>query len=160
MRSNLTTCIIINFFGILPFCELTNYNELTMERITKKINIETPSDIAFQKFVNELNEWWPREYTWSGNKLSHIGIDGREGGFCTEIGPKGFRCDWGTVTEFIVHEKIGLKWQISPRRKPVPDPDKASDILVEFIQEGKITIVHFIHFNFNNHGEDADEYRE
>ena len=58
---------------------MLNINELKMEGITKKLKIEISSDIAFQKFVNEMNEWWPKEYTWSQDKLKEIKIDGREG---------------------------------------------------------------------------------
>ena len=62
--------------------------------------------------MNELNEWWPKEYTWSQDKLKEIRINGQKDGLCTEIGPYGFRCDWGRVTELTENEKIKLKWQI------------------------------------------------
>lgn len=130
-----------------------------MEKITKRFKIKIPSEVAFQKFVYELNEWWPKEYTWSQDKLKEIKIDGRKDGLCTEIGPNGFRCDWGIVTEFTVNEKISLKWQISPKREPIPDPDKASDLNVGFLQEGSSTVIEFEHLNFDNHGEGSEDYR-
>ncbi|WP_236976662.1 SRPBCC domain-containing protein [Membranihabitans maritimus] len=131
-----------------------------MERITVRLKIEIPSDKAFQKFVNELNEWWPKEYTWSQGELKEIKIDGRMNGLCTEIGPNGFRCDWGTVSEFIDSKKISLKWQISPKREPIPNPKKASDLQVSFVANGDSTIIDFEHFNFENHGEGSENYRE
>lgn len=108
----------------------------------------------------ELNEWWPKEYTWSQDKLKEIKIDGRKGGLCTEIGPNGFRCDWGTVTEYAENQKIRLKWQIGQKREPVPNPDMASDIRVDFIQDDSSTTILFEHSNFENHGEGSDEYRK
>jgi hypothetical protein len=131
-----------------------------MERITKRLKIRISSDLAFQKFVTELNEWWPKEYTWSQDKLKEIKIDGRKGGLCTEIGPNGFRCDWGTVTELTEYEKIRLKWQVSQKREPIPNPDIASDISVVFTQDGSSTNMKFEHFNFENHGEGSDDYRK
>jgi uncharacterized protein YndB with AHSA1/START domain len=131
-----------------------------MEKITKKLKLGISPDIAFQKFVNELNEWWPKEYTWSQDKLKEIKIDGRKDGLCMEIGPNGFRCDWGTVIEFTDNEKIRLKWQISPKREPVPNPENASDLSVDFTQEGSSTTIKFEHFNFENHGEGSDDYRK
>lgn len=95
-----------------------------MEKIFKELKVEIARDKAFQKFLNELNEWWPKEYTWSGDKLKEIRIDGRKDGLCTEIGPHGFRCDWGRVVKLIERKEIELKWQISPKREPVPDPKK------------------------------------
>ncbi|SDR72017.1 hypothetical protein SAMN04488552_0696 [Christiangramia echinicola] len=64
-----------------------------MERISKSLKIGIRSDLAYQKFVNEFSEWWPKEYTWSQDKLEEIKIDERKNGLCTEIGSNGFRCD-------------------------------------------------------------------
>lgn len=131
-----------------------------MERITKRLKIEIPSDKAFRKFVIDFNEWWPKEYTWSQDKLEEIKIDGSKNGLCTEIGPNGFRCDWGTITEITENEEISLKWQISPKREPIPNPEKASDLKVKFVQNGDSTTIDFEHFNFENHGEGSENYRE
>lgn len=132
-----------------------------MEGITKKIKIGIDIDKAFQKFVNELNEWWPKEYTWSQEKLKEIKIDGRMDGLCTEIGPHDFRCDWGRVTELTENEQITLKWQISPNRIPIPNPENASDIRIRFKDNGESeTILKFEHFNFENHGDGAKDYQK
>lgn len=131
-----------------------------MERITKRLKVGISTDAAFRKFVSELNKWWPKEYTWSQDNLKEIRIDGKKNGLCTEIGPHGFRCDWGRVTELNVNKNIELKWQISPKREPVPNPDKASDIKVDFTRDGHSTTIRFEHFNFENHGEGFDDYRK
>ena len=51
-----------------------------MEKIIKKVKVGIAKDKAFQKFLNELNEWWPKEYTWSQDKLKEIRIDGKKDG--------------------------------------------------------------------------------
>jgi hypothetical protein len=129
-----------------------------MEKLLKKFKIGVSTDIAFEKFLNELNEWWPKEYTWSQDGLEEIRIEGKKDGLCTEIGPFGFRCDWGRVTELTENKSIGLKWQIGPKREPVPDPRKASDIKVSFIKSDNLTNFIFEHFNFENHGEGWQDY--
>jgi hypothetical protein len=134
--------------------------ELIMEIITRRLKIGTVPEIAFKKFVNEFNEWWPKEYTWSQDKLKEIKIDKRKDGLCTEIGPNGFRCDWGTVKKYTDNEKISLKWQISPNREPIPNPDKASDLNVDFYRDGNSTTIKFEHFNFDNHGKGSEDYRK
>ena len=132
-----------------------------MEKITKKLIVGVVKEKAFQKFVNELNEWWPKEYTWSQEKLKEIKIDGRMDGLCTEIGPHGFRCDWGRVTELTKNELIALKWQISPNRIPIPNPENASDIRIKFKDNGESeTSLEFEHFHFENHGDGAKEYQK
>ncbi len=130
-----------------------------MEQIRKELKIGVSSEKAFGKFLHELSGWWPKEYTWSQDKLVDMRIEDKLDGLCTETGPYGFRCDWGRVTELEENRTIGLKWQISPKREPVPDPDKASDIRVEFKNEdSSSTILQFEHRNFENHGDGGVAY--
>ncbi|MDY7395811.1 SRPBCC domain-containing protein [Aureibaculum sp. 2210JD6-5] len=88
-------------------------------------------------------------------------IDGKKDGLCTETGPYGFRCDWGRVVQFDENKQISLKWQISPKREPVPNPENSSDIKIEFVEDTKLsTKLIFTHFNFEKHGEGAKSYRD
>lgn len=130
-----------------------------MERISKQIELDLSPDQAFQKFVLEFNNWWPKEYTWSQDKLKEIKIEEKENGACTEIGPRGFRCDWGRVTNLVKNKHIQFTWQISPHRVPVPDPEKASEVKVEFIRSGAFTLLKFEHSKFENHGDGAENYK-
>lgn len=130
-----------------------------MEIVRKELKIETSSEKAFRKFVYELDTWWPKEYTWSQEALQDIWIEGKQDGLCTEIGPHGFRCDWGRVTEFLENKRIGLKWQIGPNRVPAPNPEKASDIQISFRKTGdSSTILELAHQNFEKHGNSWEEY--
>jgi len=131
-----------------------------MTAIHKQLAMNTTVSKAYRQFIHEINDWWPREYTWSQEKLQEIRIEGKEHGLCTEIGPYGFRCDWGRVTCMVVNELLEMKWQISAKREPVPDPAQASDIRIRFRQDGNSTTLDFEHYNFDNHGDDGEKYRE
>ncbi|WKN41656.1 SRPBCC domain-containing protein [Tunicatimonas pelagia] len=131
-----------------------------MLEIAKNIQVSVSSDQAFHKFLHEFNNWWPREYTWSRDKLIEIRIDARVGGLCTEVGPYEFRCDWGRVTELVTNQKIGLKWQISPKREPVPDPEQASTIEIKFAENQGGTLMELVHQDFERHGAGIEEYRD
>lgn len=133
---------------------------LIIKSIVKKIKIGTDANMAFHKFLNEFNQWWPKEYTWSQDKLKDIWIDGKENRLCTEIGPYGFRCDWGRVIKLIENKKIEIKWQINSKREPVPDPNKASDVKVKFVSNEDTTTIELEHLNFENHGNGAKDYRK
>lgn len=52
--------------------------------IRRTITTGIPAQQAYTKFVNELNSWWPREYTWSQDQLQEISMDARENGLCSE----------------------------------------------------------------------------
>lgn len=130
-----------------------------METVIRQVNLGLNAEEAFESFVNDLNDWWPEEYTWSQESLREIKIDARIGGLCTEIGPYGFRCDWGRVTDFVHGRTIGFTWQIGPDREPVPDPGKASNVVVEFDMKGDTrTAIELRHFDFGKHGEQGSEY--
>jgi len=132
-----------------------------MNAITRKIELKLSAEKAFEKFIFEFNNWWPKEYTWSQGKLREIKIDGRKGGLCTEIGPHGFRCDWGRITKFTENEHLQLKWQIGPNREPIPNPKNASDIRIKFNDNGESeTTLEFEHFNFDNHGDGGEDYKK
>ena len=127
-----------------------------MDSIKRTIPTGISATEAYARFVHELNNWWPRQYTWAQDKLQQISIDGCRGGFCHETGPYGFRCDWGRVLDLNAGDFIVFSWQISPARVPEPDPAKASEISVRFLP-GEIV---FEHRYFERHGEGAEAYRQ
>jgi uncharacterized protein YndB with AHSA1/START domain len=124
------------------------------------VAVDAPPDRAFALFTYGLGDWWIPEYTWSGpDALGRIGIEPREGGLCYEIGPHGFRVDWGRVLAWEAPRLVTFTWQISPQRVPEPDPARGSEVEVRFAPDGVGTMVDLIHRHFDRHGEDAQAYR-
>ncbi|MGC1215234.1 MAG: SRPBCC family protein [Micromonospora sp.] len=117
---------------------------------------------AFAVFTGALADWWVREYTWSGPEaLAELGIEPRAGGMLYEIGPYGFRSDWGRVLTWDPPRRLVFTWQIGPDRVPVPDPARASEVEVVFAPEGPDrTRVEVEHRDFDRHGEAAEGYRK
>lgn len=131
-----------------------------MDAITKSVKFSISRKEVFRKFLHEFNAWWPKAYTWSQEKLQEIRIDAKKDGLCTEIGPFGFRCDWGRVTDLEENRLIVLKWQISPKREPIPNPEKSSTVRIEFTDDGDSTFIKLEHSHFGNHGSDSDSYKQ
>ncbi|SKB35929.1 Uncharacterized conserved protein YndB, AHSA1/START domain [Parapedobacter luteus] len=133
----------------------------TMTTIIKTIEVTIPIKTAFDLFVNKLTLWWPQEYTWSKDKLVELVIDPIPHGLCTEIGPNGFRCDWGTVMEVEQGKRFAFKWQISASRVPEPDANKASEVYILFEQPAPgATRIQLTHGKFENHGNNYTAYRD
>lgn len=127
--------------------------------INRSISLSVDPEQAFKAFVHDFNHWWPVEYTWSQDSLREIRIGKEQGELCKEIGPHGFRCDWGWVSEFIQGRKIECTWQISPNREPIPNPEHASKISVAFSEDDEAgTVVQFEHVDFGKHGEEGENY--
>lgn len=120
------------------------------------------ADQAFAVFTGSLADWWVREYTWSGPEaLAELGIEPRAGGMLYEIGPYGFRCDWGRVLTWDPPRRLVFTWQIGPDRVPLPDPARASEVEVLFQPDGpEQTWVEVEHRYFDRHGAAAEGYRE
>jgi uncharacterized protein YndB with AHSA1/START domain len=133
----------------------------TIEDVRRNVTVPVPAERAFAVFTDGLATWWPREYTWAGDALDTIGIEPRAGGRCFELGPHGFRCDWGRVLVWDPPRRLVLAWQISPEPAPEPKPTKASEIEVRFVAEGPaVTRVELEHRGFERHGSGGAGYRE
>lgn len=130
--------------------------------ITSRLCVPATADHAFAVFATRLSDWWVKEYTWSGpDTLVDIGIEAGEGGMAYEIGPHGFRADWGRVLVWKPPHRLVFTWQIGPDRAPVPDPAHASEVEVQFRPERRErTRVEVDHRHFERHGRDAKGYRE
>lgn len=126
------------------------------------VYVPATADVAFAVFTDGLADWWVKEYTWSGPEaLVEIGIEPGEGGMAYEIGPHGFRSDWGRVLTWQPARQLVFSWQIGPDRLPVPDPAHASEVEVRFASdEDGQTLVEVEHRGFDRHGQDAEGYRE
>jgi len=132
-----------------------------VEPIRISVQVNTSLKEAFAAFTEEFGCWWPSAYTLSKETLDTVGIEPREGGFCYEIGPHGFRCDWGRVKTWNPPHSIAFLWQVSPNSAPDPNPDHASEVQVRFtpLKDGQ-TLVELDHVNMERHGEGSSEYRE
>jgi len=75
---------------------------------------------------------WPREFTWSHDAIETVALEPREGGRVLERGPDGFQLASGRVREVERPRRAVFTWQIRPRREPVPDPSRASEVEVRF----------------------------
>ncbi len=127
--------------------------------IFSEIITNAPVEESFSIFVDHLQDWWPKEYTWSQNALRKMVIAPYINGHCYETGPFNFRCDWGRVIEFERPFQVAFTWQISPDRVPAPDPEKASQVAVTFkTLEDKTVRVRLIHSRLDRHGPDWEEY--
>lgn len=133
------------------------------DNITTSIDLPCAPGDAMGLFINRFTHWWPSEYSWSQEALDWIGID-VETGLCSELGPGGFRCDWGSVLAREPGKRLVLAWQISPRREPVPDAEKAGK--VEFLFEpvgdndaapgaSRLTLTHY---DFDLYGDEGADY--
>ncbi len=122
--------------------------------------VQAPVERAFAVFVDQFNDWWPRELTWGGDKLAAIGIEAKIGGRCFERTTDGAESRWGTVLTVTRPNHIVVAWQITPDRMPEDNEAAASRVDVRFVPAGPDqTEVVLVHRDFPRHGEGWEKYR-
>ena len=131
-----------------------------VEPVRERITVAAPPDEAFAAFTEELNRWWPRAASWSGDVLEAVGIEPRVGGFLWERGPHGFRADFGRVQAWEPPHRLVFSWQVGPDRAPEPNPARASEVEVRFRAAGGKTRVELEHRGFERHGPGGAAYRD
>lgn len=116
--------------------------------------------VAFERFRHDITQWWPRNFTWSGDRLESLYFEGRKQGVLWERGPEGFRIDIARVMRWVPPERIVLRWHVGPNKMPEPDPDRASEVEIKFIAEDENrTRIELVHRGFSRHGAGAEAYR-
>jgi uncharacterized protein YndB with AHSA1/START domain len=132
------------------------------ERFALRSSLLVPASAerAYEVFTSRLADWWVMEYTWSGpTLLAELGMEPRAGGMLYEIGPYGFRSDWGRILTWDPPRRLVFTWQIGADRAPVPDPARASEVEVLFTPGDTGTLVEVAHRHFDRHGAAAEGYR-
>jgi uncharacterized protein YndB with AHSA1/START domain len=131
-----------------------------IEPLTASVTVGAPRERAFELFTEEMGTWWPREFSWSQDKLEAIGIEPHADGFAYERGPRGFTLHWGRVKAWDPPARFVFTWQIAADRTPQPDPERSSEVEVRFHEENGATRVAVEHRDWERHGDDAREYRD
>jgi uncharacterized protein YndB with AHSA1/START domain len=131
-----------------------------IEPLTASVTVGAPRERAFELFTEEMGTWWPREFSWSQDKLEAIGIEPHADGFAYERGPRGFTLHWGRVKAWDPPARFVFTWQIAADRTPQPDPEQSSEVEVRFHEENGGTRVAVEHREWERHGDGAREYRD
>ena len=132
----------------------------TKELLTLAQAVDVPPERAFQVFVDEIDRWWPRDYTWATGDLAAMVIEPKMGGRAYERDKSGNERVWGKVLSIDRPHHIVVSWQISPERTPEDSEATASRLDVRFSPlDGGRTNVLLVHRDFFRHPGDWEKYR-
>lgn len=91
---------------------------------------------AFRFFTESFGSWWPADYHIGQSDMAEAVLEPREGGRWYERGTDGSECDWGRVLVWEPPTRLVVTWQINGQWQFDADPDRASEIEVQFTAEG------------------------
>jgi uncharacterized protein YndB with AHSA1/START domain len=103
--------------------------------ITGSATVALPVDRAFRMFTEGFTAWWPHKYHIGQADVAEILLEPQVGGRWYERGVDGSECDWGRVLAWEPPGRVVFTWQISGTWQFDPDPDRASEIEVLFVED-------------------------
>jgi uncharacterized protein YndB with AHSA1/START domain len=120
-----------------------------------------PIERAFSIFTEKFDSIKPREHNMLAVDIAETVFEPREGGRIYDRGVDGSECQWARVLAFERPNRVVFSWDISPHWQIESDPDKTSEVEVQFISETpERTRVELEHRNLDRHGEGWEGMRE
>ncbi len=124
------------------------------DSLMRQVSVPLAPAEAYRLFVEGFGDWWPADYTFSREDLAEIAIEGAAGGRCIERDRLGAEWVWGTVLDAEPPHRLAFRWQITGDRRIEPDPDRASEVEIRFVADGRDrTEVRLEHRGFARHGD-------
>jgi uncharacterized protein YndB with AHSA1/START domain len=129
--------------------------------VRTQIVVEVPIERAFSIFTEKFDSIKPRDHNMLAVDIAETVFEPREGGRIYDRGVDGSECQWARVLAFEPPNRVVFSWDISPQWQIESDPDKTSEVEVQFISETpERTRVELEHRNLDRHGEGWEGMRE
>jgi uncharacterized protein YndB with AHSA1/START domain len=127
--------------------------------VTKSVTVRAPRTRAFAVFTEKFVTWWPASHHIGAAELADAIIEPEVGGRWYERGVDGSECDWGRVLAYDPPDRIVLSWHLQGDWTYDPDPEKASEVEVRFVEdEPGTTRVELAHRHIERHAVPEDVY--
>src|SRR6266496_880464 len=129
-------------------------------KVTKSIVVEVTPTRAFEFFLDQ-ERWWPITTHHMAEPAGETAVlEPFVGGRWYERAHDGSETDWGRVLAFEPPHRLLLSWQMSADWNYEPDPDRASEIEVTFLREGRDrTRVVYEHRHLERYATQAERMR-
>lgn len=109
-------------------------------RVTKSLLVHCPQELAFRVWTTEVDLWWPKSHTLSGDVGAEMRLEEHVGGRLYERTPAGEEKTWGKVLHWDPPHFISFSWY------PGTGPQNPTMVDVRFHQEGsRLTRVELEH---------------
>ncbi len=129
--------------------------------VSTSIVVDTPIDLAFAVFTEDMGSWWPPDHHIIQVPLARMVFEPKVGGHFYDVGTDGSECRWARVLTYEPPHRIVFSWDISLQWQVEPDPTKASEVEVRFVADGAArTRVELEHRHIDRHGEGWEPIRD
>ena len=125
-----------------------------IEPLRVSFEVNAPRDHAFDTWTTQIDSWWPKGHSFSGDEKLTVVLENRMGGRLYERTSDGQEFDWGEITVWEPRERFGYLWHI--RR----DRADATDVVVTFAAvDDARTRIDIEHFGWERLGAGGADWR-
>jgi uncharacterized protein YndB with AHSA1/START domain len=119
-----------------------------------EITVDVPVEHAFRVFTERFDEIKPREHNLLAAPIERTILEPQVGGTVYDVGTDGSICTWARVLVYEPPHRLVISWDISPRWQVEPDPNRTSEVEIQFIAEApQRTKVVLEHRHLDRHGD-------
>ena len=117
--------------------------------------VRSSRDHAFTTWTSQIDRWWPKGHSFSGDPDLSVVLETRLGGRLYERSSDGREFDWGEITLWEPTSRFGYLWHI--RRDRVD----ATDVVVTFERlADELTRIDILHTGWERLGAEAQDWRD
>jgi uncharacterized protein YndB with AHSA1/START domain len=80
--------------------------------VRRAITVRCSRETAFQVFTTQLNRWWPKSHSRSGNQDTTVALEQHIGGRLYERTPDGTEYVWGQVVAWDPPRHLAYHWYL------------------------------------------------
>ena len=129
--------------------------------VRHEVVVEAAIERAFSVFTTDFGAFKPREHNMLGVDIAETIFEPHVGGRLYDRGVDGSECGWARVLAYEPPDRVVISWDITPHWQIETDPDKTSEVEVQFIAETpERTRVVLEHRNLDRHLEGWEAVRE
>lgn len=101
------------------------------DAVTKTIVVGCGVNVAFRVWTEQINTWWPRGHSRSGDPGTSVFIESHVGGRIYERTPEGIEHDWGKVTAWDPPRYFAYHWYLGS------SAEQPTQVEVHFVPEAQ-----------------------
>jgi uncharacterized protein YndB with AHSA1/START domain len=140
---------------------MDSHTQATVTTVTHSVVVEAPIDAAFKVFTEQFDRIKPRDHNLLSAEIAETVFERRVGGHVYDRAVDGSECRWARVLEYEPPRRVVISWDISPRWELETDPERTSEVEIQFIAEGDArTRVRLEHRHIDRHGDDWGSLRD
>lgn len=101
------------------------------DTVSKTVIVRCAVDAAFRTWTEQINTWWPKEHSRSGDPGTTVLMENRVGGRLYERTPDGVEHDWGRITAWDPPHHFAYHWYLGS------GPEQPTRVDVHFVADGQ-----------------------